>query len=42
MVGNEDVYKDGTGEYTVDQLIAYIQEMRTYLDEYGARNNKRK
>ncbi len=37
LVGNENVYYDGSGKYTAQELIGYIESMYGYLEEYGAR-----
>ena len=34
FVGNENVYYDGTGDYTASELIEYIDTMRGYLADY--------
>ncbi len=37
FMGNENVYKDGTGDYDADTLITWIEEMKSMLesDEYN-------
>lgn len=34
-MGNENVYKDGTGDYTPSEMIDYIQSMKSKLEEYN-------
>ena len=33
FLGNENVRTDGTGDYTISELMDYIEEMRTLLEE---------
>ena len=35
FVGNENVFYDGTGDNTADELVDYIDDLRTYLESYN-------